>query len=90
MSHTIFNIVVDTVVQDMFLDICDPQEAHHGLGWVEGEQYIVFYADYVHIVRRNPIWLQSTLMTLMRIFERVGPYTNLGNNKAMTCTPGFI
>ena len=29
-------IVVDTVVRDMLLEVCGPQEAQHGLGWATG------------------------------------------------------
>ena len=29
-------------------------------------------------------------MTLVRMFEWVGLYMNLGNTKFMTCNPGFI
>ena len=39
---------------------------------------------------RNPIWLQGLLTTLMRMFEWIGLYTNLGKIDSMTCTPGFI
>ena len=54
-----------------------------------GNQYLVFYAKDVPIAGRNPIWIQGTLLTLMWMFERFVLYTNLGNNKAMTCTPIF-
>ena len=29
----IFNIVVDAVVREFILEVCRPQEAHHGFGW---------------------------------------------------------
>ena len=35
-SPTIFNIVVDAVVRVFQLEVCDPQESHHGLGWASG------------------------------------------------------
>ena len=60
-SPTIFNIVVNTVVRVMFLEVCGPQEAHHGRGWSVGEQYIVFYSDDGYIMCINPIWVQGTL-----------------------------
>ena len=50
----------------------------------------MFYADNGRIAGRNPIWVQETLKTLVRMFERVGLYKNLRKTKSMTCTPGFI
>lgn len=43
-SPTNFNLVVDAVVQATFMEFCGPQEINHGLVWVAGEQYKVFYA----------------------------------------------
>ena len=39
---------------------------------------------------RKYVWVQGTLTTLMRVFERLRLYTNLGKAKSMPCTPGFI
>ena len=39
-SPTIFNIVVDAVVREVLLEICGPQEAHHGFIWSAGEHNI--------------------------------------------------
>ena len=44
-SSTIFNIMVDVVIRTVLLEVCGPQEEHHGLGWASGEHNIVFYAD---------------------------------------------
>ena len=30
-SQYIFNIVVDAVVREVIMEVCGPQEAHHGL-----------------------------------------------------------
>ena len=54
MSPTIFNILVDALVREMMMEVWSPQEAQYGLGWVAGEQDIVFYAKNDRIVRRNP------------------------------------
>ena len=70
--------------------MCGHQEAHNGLGWETGEQGKVFYADYGRIEGRNPIWVQKTLKTLVRMFEQVGLCKNLGKTKSKTFTPGFI
>ena len=63
-SPTIFNTVVDTVVWAMLQEVCGPQEAQHALGWVEGDQDIVFYAEDVCIAGRNPTWVQGKLKNL--------------------------
>ena len=89
-SLTLFNIIVDAVVRATFQDICGPQEAQHGFRWMEGEHNILFYADYRRIVGQDPIWVQTVLTTMVRIFERVDLQTNLNNTKATICTPGFI
>ena len=89
-SLSIFNIVVDVVVWAMLREVCGPQEALHKMGWSLGEQDIVLYAGDGRIEGSNPIWLQGTLMTLMRMFERVLLYTNLGKTKSMTFNPGLI
>ena len=38
---TIFNIMVDAVVQAVLDVVCGPQEAHHGLGWAAGERNVL-------------------------------------------------
>ena len=86
----IFNIVVDVVVRLMLLEVCGPQEAHHGLVWEEGYKNIVFYADYGRIADCNPISAQTTLTMVVSMLERVGMQKDLGNTKAMVCTPGLI
>ena len=71
-SPTIFNIMVDTVVRAVLLEVCIPQEAHHGFGWAAGEHSIFFYADDGRIAGRNQIWVQTTLTDMVSMFERVG------------------
>ena len=39
---------------------------------------------------RNPIWVKVAMMTLVHMFYLLGLYINLGKNKFMTCTPGFV
>ena len=34
--------------------------------------------------------MQTTLISIVRMFDRVGLQTNLSNNKSMVCMPGFI
>ena len=51
---------------------------------------IVLYADGGCIAGRNPIWVHMTLTAVVRMSEKVGMLTRIGNNKAMVCTPGLI
>ena len=30
---TVYNIVVDSVVREMLMELCGPQEVHNGLRW---------------------------------------------------------
>ena len=54
---TVFDIVMHAVVREVLMDVCGPQEAHHGLGWAEGYQSIVLYLDDGCISGYNPIWV---------------------------------
>ena len=89
-SPTIFKILVDTVLRVVLIEICGSQEAQHWLGWEAGDHNIVLYADNGHIAGYNPIWVQTMLTVVVRMFERVGLQTNLGKTKSMLCNTGFI
>ena len=49
-----FNTVVDSVVREVLVEVCGPQEAHHRIGWELGERNLIFYADEGKIVGRDP------------------------------------
>ena len=87
---TIYNVVVDTVVRAVMLEVCGLQEAHNGFGWVVGEHNIVFYTENICISGSNRIWVHTTLIEMVRMFKKVGLLTNLRNNKAMVCIMDFI
>ena len=87
---TIFNIVVDEVVMVDLLAVYGPREAQHGFGQASSEHNICFYADDGSIAGHNPIWVQTVLATMLRMFDRVGVQKNLRNAKAVMCTPGSI
>ena len=89
-SPTTFNIVVNAVVHTELQEVCGSQEALPRMGWAAGDQDIMFYADYGRFIGRNPIWVQGTLPTLVRMFGWVGLCTKLGKTKSMTCTPRLI
>ena len=54
---TIFNKVVYKLARATLMEVCDPQESYHRLGWVAGEKYIIFYAENGRIAGRNTIWI---------------------------------
>ena len=60
------------------------------MGWAAVEHNIAFYENDSHIADHNPIWAQTKLEEVVRIFERVVLKKNLGKTKAMVCTPGLI
>ena len=55
-----------------------------------GEHNIYFYAYDRRIAVRNPIWVQTALIAMVRIFDRVGLHTNLIKTKSIVCTPEFV
>ena len=67
-SLMIFNILVNAVVREVLLEVCGHQEAHHGFFWAAGEQNIALYADEVCIAGWDPIWVQTTLTAMVRMF----------------------
>ena len=89
-SPTILIILVDAVVRSVLLELCGPQEAQHGLVWVAVDDYIVLYADNSRIEVCNPIWVQTTLTVVVRIFDRVGLQKKIVKTKAMVFNPVFI
>ena len=88
-SPTIFKIVVDAVVRVFLLEVCGNHKLHHGFGWAEGEHNIILYAEYSRIAGRNPIWVQTTLMVVVRMLYRVGLLTNTGKTKELFLYLGF-
>ena len=62
----------------------------HPQRWAVGEHNIVFYADDGHIAGHKPIWVQTTLTEVFRIFERMVLQKNLGKTKSMVLTLVFV
>ena len=67
-SRMIFNIVVDALVRAVLGVVCGPQEARHGMGWLEVESNLVFYADDVSIAGSDHICIQDALMLTVAMF----------------------
>ena len=87
---TVFNIVVDSVVRAVLMEVCGPQEEQHGLIWSAVYHSIVLYVGNDHIAGCKPNWVQTTLKTVVLMFNRVVLQTNPGKIKMMVCTPGSI
>ena len=68
----IFNIVVDAVMRAVLEVVCIPQEAQHGMGWVEGEINLVLYADDGRIVGWEYDRAQYELTVMLARFRRMG------------------
>jgi hypothetical protein len=93
LSTKLFNLVVDAV-------------AHKWLVWLplegardHGEQYLdklmqgflaIFYVDDAYFTSRDPVFLQTALSILVKLFEHVSLETNCLKMQAMIPTPGRI
>ena len=66
-SSTVFNNVVEAVVRAVLLEVCGLHEEQHGLGWAAGDHNRVFYAEDRRTAGRKQIWIQTTLMAVVRI-----------------------
>ena len=89
-SLALFNIIVDAVVRATLQEICGPKEAQQSFGWSAREHNICFYGDDGRIAGQDPIWVQTALTIMERMFDRVGLQKNLNKTKAMIYMPGFI
>ena len=68
----ILKIVVNAVVRAFLTEVCVSQEAQHGFIWAVGEHDIVLYMDDSRIAVCNPIWVQTNLTAMVRMFDKVG------------------
>ena len=87
LSPTIFNVVVDAVVQHWVNGLVDEAEAQGETGREGRHQLAVFYADNGMVVLSDPDWLQVAFNALVAIFDRVGLMTNVGKMVSMVCHP---
>ena len=51
---------------------------------------VAFYVNDELIASWDPVWLQESFDILIRLFERIGLFTNLSKTKVMVCIPGQI
>ena len=89
-SPTIFNILVDAVARAVLLEFCGPQEELNGLRWATGKHNICFYGDDRRIAGHNPIWMQTALTAIVRMFGRAGLQKYLSKTKSMLFLLGLI
>ena len=87
LSPTIFNVVVDVVVQHWIDRIVNETEEKGETGREGRHQSAFFYADDGMVVSSDPAWLQGTFSALIAIFNRVGLRTNVGKTVSMACHP---
>ena len=83
LSPTIYNVVVDTVVQHWVTGVIAEAEAREELGKEGRHQAVLFYADNGMVALSDPGWLQGAFNTLVGMFYRVGLQTNFGKTVGM-------
>ena len=89
-SPTIFNIVIDTVVQAILEVVCRPQEAQNGMENAVGERNLVLYADDARLVGQEHEWVHGALAVTVDMLCNMVLEANLEKTKAMVFTPSFI
>ena len=87
LSPTIFNVVVDAVVQHWVTRVLEESEARRELGKERRHQEALFYADDGMVASSDTVWLQGAFNVLIGLFDRVGLRTNFGKTVGMVCHP---
>ena len=78
LSPTIFNMVVDAVVQHWVTLEIEGTDKRGGRKKEGRHQSTLFYADSGMVVSSNPCWLQWAFNALVSLFEHMGLRTNVG------------
>ena len=87
LSPTIFNVVVDTVVQHWVAGVISDAEAREDLEQEGQHQAVLFYSDNGMVASSDPLWLQGAFNTLVGLFDRVGLRENVRKTVGMVCHP---
>ena len=87
LSTTVFNVVVDAVVQHWVHGVVEEAEARGETGRQGRHQAALFYADDSMVASSEPAWLQGAFNSLVGLFDRVGLQTNVGKTVVMVCHP---
>ena len=84
---TLFNVVVDAVVQHWVHRVTEEAEARRETRREGRHQAALFYADNGMVVSSDPAWLQGAFTALVGLFDRVGLRKNVGKTVSMVCHP---
>ena len=87
LSLTIFNVVVDAVVQQWVKAVVSGAEERGEHGQEGRNQAALFYADDGMVASSDPRWLKGAFNTLVSLFDRVGLRTNYGKSAGMVFRP---
>ena len=84
---TIFNVVVDAVVQHWVTVVVEGAEEQGERGQESRKQAAPFYAEDGMVASLDPRWIQGAFNTLVGLFDRVGLQTNIEKTVGMVCCP---
>ena len=84
---TIFNVVVDTLVQHWIILVEGDVGGQDGLEREVLHRATFLYADDGVVASTDPVWLQGSFDTLTGLFDRVGIRTNFKKMVRIICLP---
>ena len=87
LSLTIFNVVLDAVVQHWVEVMAGGVGGQGGRGQEHIHQNALFYADDGMIASLDPGWIQGAFSTLLGMFDRVVMNTKIRKMVGMVCRP---
>ena len=87
LSPTIFNVVVDAVVQHWVTVVVEGAEEQGERGHEGRKKAALFYAEDGMVASLDPRWIQGAFNTPVGLFDRVGLRTNIEKTVGMVCRP---
>ena len=87
LSPTIFNVVVNAVLQNWVTVVIAGAEKRGDRRKESRHQDTLLYAEDFMIASSDPRWLQGAFNTLVGLFDRVGLRTNVGKTVVMVYHP---
>ena len=87
LSPTIFNVLVDAVMQHWVKVVVEGTEERGERGQDVRHQAALFYAEDSMVAFLDPRWLQGAFNTLVGLFDMVGLQKNIGKTVSMVCRP---